>query len=38
MKIFQPRLLDPDFIPQKGDIPVLFGTKDEVGRYTGEHD
>jgi trk system potassium uptake protein TrkA len=31
-------VMDPDFIPQKGDILVLFGTKDEVGRFTGEND
>jgi trk system potassium uptake protein TrkA len=31
-------VMDPDFVPQKGDILVLFGTKDEVGRFTGEND
>lgn len=31
-------VMDPDFIPQKGDILVLFGTKDEVSRFTGEND
>ena len=24
------------FVPTKGDILVLFGTKDEVTRFTGE--
>lgn len=31
-------VMDPDFVPQKGDILVLFGTKDEVSRFTGEND
>jgi len=31
-------VMDPDFVPQKGDILVLFGTKDEVARFTGEND
>lgn len=31
-------VMDPDFTPQKGDILVLFGTKDEVARFTGEND
>lgn len=31
-------VMDPDFVPQKGDILVLFGTKEEVGRFTGEND
>lgn len=31
-------VMDLDFAPQKGDILVLFGTKDEVGRFTGEND
>jgi hypothetical protein len=29
-------VMDPDFVPTKGDILVLFGTKDEVTRFTGE--
>ncbi|MBL0128053.1 MAG: TrkA family potassium uptake protein [Flavobacteriales bacterium] len=29
-------VLDPDFVPEKGDILVLFGTKDEVAHFTGE--
>ena len=31
-------VMDPDFAPQKGDILVLFGEKDEVARFTGEND
>lgn len=31
-------VMDPDFVPQKGDILVLFGTKEEVGKFTGEND
>ena len=31
-------VMDPDFVPSKGDILVLFGTKDEVVRFTGEND
>jgi trk system potassium uptake protein TrkA len=31
-------VMDPDFVPQKGDILVLFGTKDDVVRFTGEND
>jgi trk system potassium uptake protein TrkA len=31
-------VMDPDFVPQKGDILVLFGTKDEVTRFTGVND
>jgi trk system potassium uptake protein TrkA len=31
-------VMDPDFAPTKGDILVLFGTKDEVTRFTGEND
>ncbi len=31
-------VMDADFAPQKGDILVLFGTKDEVERFTGEND
>lgn len=31
-------VMDPDFVPEKGDILVLFGTKDEVARFTGEND
>lgn len=31
-------VMDPDFVPQKGDILVLFGTKEEVSRFTGEND
>ena len=31
-------VMDPDFIPSKGDILVLFGTKSEVVRFTGEND
>jgi hypothetical protein len=30
--------MDPDFVPEKGDILVLFGTKEEVVRFTGEND
>lgn len=31
-------VMDPDFVPQKGDILVLFGTKDEVNRFTSDND
>ncbi len=31
-------VMDPDFVPSKGDILVLFGTKSEVVRFTGEND
>lgn len=31
-------VMDPDFVPSKGDILVLFGTKDDVVRFTGEND
>lgn len=31
-------VMDPDFVPAKGDILVLFGTKDDVVRFTGEND
>ena len=31
-------VMDADFAPQKGDILVLFGTKDEGERFTGEND
>jgi trk system potassium uptake protein TrkA len=31
-------VMDPDFAPEKGDILVLFGTKEEVTRFTGEND
>ncbi|MFZ1691678.1 MAG: TrkA family potassium uptake protein [Flavobacteriales bacterium] len=31
-------VMDPDFVPEKGDILVLFGTKEEVTRFTGEND
>jgi len=31
-------VMDPDFVPSKGDILVLFGTKDDVIRFTGEND
>ncbi|MFN6114936.1 MAG: hypothetical protein ACK46C_03550, partial [Flavobacteriales bacterium] len=31
-------VMDPDFVPEKGDILVLFGTKEEVVRFTGEND
>ena len=31
-------VMDPDFVPTKGDILVLFGTKSEVVRFTGEND
>lgn len=31
-------VVEPDFAPQKGDILVLFGTKEEVARFTGEND
>jgi trk system potassium uptake protein TrkA len=31
-------VIEPDFIPEKGDILVLFGTKDDVLRFTGEND
>jgi trk system potassium uptake protein TrkA len=31
-------VMDPDFAPQKGDILVLFGTKEEVTRFTGVND
>lgn len=29
-------VINPDFVPEKGDILVLFGTKEEVTRFTGE--
>ena len=31
-------VMDPDFVPSKGDILVLFGTKNDVVRFTGEND
>ncbi len=31
-------VMDPDFVPTKGDILVLFGPKSEVVRLTGEND
>lgn len=31
-------VLEPDFVPEKGDILVLFGTKDDVARFTGENE
>lgn len=31
-------VIDPDFVTEKGDILVLFGTKDDVVRFTGEND
>ncbi|MFN3875740.1 MAG: potassium channel family protein [Flavobacteriales bacterium] len=31
-------VMDPDFRPEKGDILVLFGPKQEVERFTGEND
>lgn len=31
-------VMDPDFVPEKGDILVLFGTKEDVVRFTGEND
>ncbi len=31
-------VIDGSFVPEKGDILVLFGTKDEVVRFTGEND
>lgn len=31
-------VMDPGFVPEKGDILVLFGTKQEVERFTGEND
>ena len=31
-------VMDPDFVPEKGDILVLFGTKEDVARFTGEND
>lgn len=31
-------VMDPDFVPEKGDILVVFGTKEEVERFTGEND
>lgn len=31
-------VMDPDFVPTKGDILVLFGTKNDVVRFTGEND
>ena len=31
-------VIDPSFVPEKGDILVLFGTKDDVVRFTGEND
>ncbi|MCB0791438.1 MAG: TrkA family potassium uptake protein [Flavobacteriales bacterium] len=31
-------VMDPEFVPEKGDILVLFGTKDEVARFVGDSD
>jgi len=31
-------VMDPGFVPEKGDILVLFGTKQDVVRFTGEND
>jgi len=31
-------VIEPTFIPEKGDILVLFGTKQDVMRFTGEND
>lgn len=31
-------VMDPDFVPSKGDILVVFGTKEDVARFTGEND
>jgi trk system potassium uptake protein TrkA len=31
-------VVQSDFVPEKGDILVLFGTKDEVAKFTGVND
>ncbi len=31
-------VIGPEFVTEKGDILVLFGTKDDVVRFTGEND